>query len=209
MRAETQNIVEAIRKSLKLLGQRMDWETAPHRLEEFNAMIEDGDLWSDPARAQKLMRDRQMLMDKVETYRKIDRDLTDNDTFGANGGSIQRCGSSPPTGYSVNNTDCCNTEPLANPNATTFRTSARTGCGGYDYDCDGMDERRYTAVNACQSSGTCFINRACGNEYDGWSGASIPNCGASANYLSNCVAVPFCGGDICDSTSASRTQSCR
>ncbi|MFP1643431.1 peptide chain release factor 2 [Pontitalea aquivivens] len=78
MRAETLNTVDAIRKSLKLLGQRMDWETAPHRLEEFNAMIEDGDLWSDPARAQKLMRERQMLMDKVETYRKIERDLTDN-----------------------------------------------------------------------------------------------------------------------------------
>jgi len=78
MRAETENTVEAIRKSLKLLGQRMDWETAPHRLEEFNAMIEDGDLWSDPARAQKLMRDRQMLMDKVETYQRIDRELTDN-----------------------------------------------------------------------------------------------------------------------------------
>ena len=78
MRAETQNLVDAIRKSLKLLGQRMDWETAPHRLEEFNAMIEDGDLWSDPTRAQKLMRDRQVLMDKVETYRKIDRELADN-----------------------------------------------------------------------------------------------------------------------------------
>ena len=78
MRSETQNNVEAIRKSLLLLGQRMDWETAPHRLEEFNAMIEDGDLWSDPARAQKLMRDRQVLMDKVETYRRIDRELTDN-----------------------------------------------------------------------------------------------------------------------------------
>jgi len=78
MRAETQNIVEQIRKSLKLLAQRMDWDTAPHRLEEFNAMIEDGDLWSDPARAQKLMRDRQVLLDKVEAYRRIDRDLTDN-----------------------------------------------------------------------------------------------------------------------------------
>ncbi|MGO4854501.1 peptide chain release factor 2 [Phaeovulum sp. W22_SRMD_FR3] len=78
MRAETQNTVEAIRKSLKLLGQRMDWETAPHRLEEFNAMIEDGDLWSDPERAQKLMRERQALMDAVESYRSIDRDLTDN-----------------------------------------------------------------------------------------------------------------------------------
>ena len=78
MRAETQATIEAIRKSLKLLGQRMDWDTAPHRLEEMNAMIEAGDIWNDPARAQKLMRERQMLMDAVETYRRIERDLTDN-----------------------------------------------------------------------------------------------------------------------------------
>ena len=58
--------VEAIRKSLTLLGQRMDWQTAPHRLEEMNAMIEAGDLWSDPARAQKLMRERQALSDAIE-----------------------------------------------------------------------------------------------------------------------------------------------
>ncbi len=78
MRAEMENIAEAIGKSLKLLGQRLDWETAPHRLEEMNAMIEHGDLWSDPARAQKLMRDRQMLMDAIETYKKVERELKDN-----------------------------------------------------------------------------------------------------------------------------------
>ncbi|MDH5528596.1 MAG: peptide chain release factor 2 [Paracoccaceae bacterium] len=78
MRAEMENIADAIEKSLKLLGQRLDWETAPHRLEEMNAMIEDGDLWSDPARAQKLMRDRQMLVDSIETYRKVERELKDN-----------------------------------------------------------------------------------------------------------------------------------
>jgi peptide chain release factor 2 len=78
MRAEMENIAEAVSRTLKLLGQRMDWETAPHRLEEMNAMIEDGDLWSDPARAQKLMRDRQVLIDKVETYRRIERELKDN-----------------------------------------------------------------------------------------------------------------------------------
>lgn len=78
MRAETQATIEAIRKSLKLLGQRMDWETAPHRLEELNAMIEAGDIWSDQARAQKLMRDRQMLNDAVETYRRIETELKDN-----------------------------------------------------------------------------------------------------------------------------------
>ncbi|MBN2741015.1 MAG: peptide chain release factor 2 [Rhodobacteraceae bacterium] len=78
MRAETQNIADAIRKSLTLLGQRMDLETTPHRLEEFNAMIEDPTLWDDQARAQKLMRDRQQLLDKYETYTRIAQELTDN-----------------------------------------------------------------------------------------------------------------------------------
>ncbi|TWI36753.1 peptide chain release factor 2 [Paracoccus sulfuroxidans] len=78
MRAETQATIETIRKSLKLLAQRLDWDTAPHRLEEMNAMIEDGDLWSDPARAQKLMRDRQKLSDAVGTYKLIDTGLKDN-----------------------------------------------------------------------------------------------------------------------------------
>ncbi|WBU57804.1 peptide chain release factor 2 [Paracoccus sediminicola] len=78
MRAETAATVDAIRKSLRLLAQRMDWETAPHRLEELNAMIEDGELWNDPARAQKLMRDRQALSDAVEGYRRIEGDLEAN-----------------------------------------------------------------------------------------------------------------------------------
>jgi peptide chain release factor 2 len=78
MRAETQTLVADIRKSLELLGQRLDWDTAPHRLEEFNAMAEDPDLWNDPARAQKLMRDRQMLVDAMETYRGLKQDLEDN-----------------------------------------------------------------------------------------------------------------------------------
>ncbi|MCA8882699.1 MAG: peptide chain release factor 2 [Rhodobacteraceae bacterium] len=78
MRAEIQNTVAEVRKSLQLLAQRMDWETAPHRLEEFNAMAEDPDLWNDPAKAQKLMRDRQMLVDAVETYKSLGRELDDN-----------------------------------------------------------------------------------------------------------------------------------
>ena len=77
MRSETLNTIDAIRKSLALLGQRMDIETAPHRLEEFDAMTEDPDLWNDPARAQTLMRDRRLLADALETYRKIKQELED------------------------------------------------------------------------------------------------------------------------------------
>ncbi|AXT25763.1 peptide chain release factor 2 [Ruegeria sp. AD91A] len=78
MRAETQNIIAEIEKSLELLAQRMDYETAPHRLEEFNARVEDPNLWDDPEKAQKLMRERQMLVDAIETYESIKTDLSDN-----------------------------------------------------------------------------------------------------------------------------------
>ena len=78
MRAETQKNVEKIEKSLDLLGQRLDWETAPHRLEEFNARVEDPNLWDDPQAAQKLMRDRQFLVDAMETYTSIKQELSDN-----------------------------------------------------------------------------------------------------------------------------------
>ena len=77
MRSETQSSVDAIEKSLGLLRQRMGWDTAKHRLEEFNAMAEDPDLWNEPARARKLMRERQMLADSIETYEGIRRELND------------------------------------------------------------------------------------------------------------------------------------
>ncbi len=78
MRAETQNTVEAIGKSLQLLKERVGWDTARHRLEEFNAMVEDPDLWNDQAKAQKLMRDRQKLADQIALVEEIERELSDN-----------------------------------------------------------------------------------------------------------------------------------
>ncbi len=77
MRAEIQNIAAEIEKSLELLRQRMDWETVPHRLEEFNARVEAPDLWDDPQKAQKLMQDRQALVDAVGVHDGIEQDLKD------------------------------------------------------------------------------------------------------------------------------------
>ena len=78
MRAEIENIVGDIRKSLDLLAQRMNWETAQHRLEEFNAMSEDPKLWDDPEKAQKLMRERQALVDAMGNFTGLSQDLQDN-----------------------------------------------------------------------------------------------------------------------------------
>lgn len=78
MRAELQNTVEAIEKSLALLAQRMNRDTAAHRLEEFNARVEDPTLWDNPEAAQKLMRDRQLLVDAMASYDSISQELSDN-----------------------------------------------------------------------------------------------------------------------------------
>ncbi|GAA6195471.1 MULTISPECIES: peptide chain release factor 2 [Pseudophaeobacter] len=78
MRAETQNTVAEIEKSLELLAQRLNWETAEYRLEEFNARVEDPNLWDDAEAAQKLMRERQNLVDAIDTYKGIKQDLADN-----------------------------------------------------------------------------------------------------------------------------------
>lgn len=78
MRAEIETLASEIHNSLELLAQRMDWNTAEFRLEEFNAMSEDPGLWSDPDKAQKLMRERQALVDAMKTYSGLKQDLTDN-----------------------------------------------------------------------------------------------------------------------------------
>ena len=78
MRAEMTNVMGAIEKSLGLLAKRLDYETAPYRLEEFNALIENPSLWDDQKRAQKLMRDRQLLVDAISIYEGIKQGLSDD-----------------------------------------------------------------------------------------------------------------------------------
>jgi peptide chain release factor 2 len=78
MRAETENIISQINGSLDLLKQRVGWETAEHRLEEFNALSEDPDLWNDADKAQKLMRERQKLSDAIDACKSIETELSDN-----------------------------------------------------------------------------------------------------------------------------------
>ena len=56
----------------------MDWDTASHRLEEFNARVEDPNLWDKPEQAQKLMRERQTLVDAMEGHNQIRDDLSYN-----------------------------------------------------------------------------------------------------------------------------------
>ena len=78
MRAELQNIVEKIKKSLILLAQRMDLDSVNHRLEEFNALSESPEFWNDQKKAQKLMRERQILVSQIETYKNLSLELQEH-----------------------------------------------------------------------------------------------------------------------------------
>lgn len=146
----------------------------------------------------------------------------DGDGFGA-GALGYFCGANPPSGRSSNNTDCCDTDNRAKPGGT-FQTTARVGCGGYDFDCVGGETQQYAQGNACATTGTCGGSMVCpgaaGNE-TGWQGAT-PSCGTTATYVTacastivtGCAAGSVCGMDpglcsACQRTTTSRTQGCR
>ncbi|MCY4303633.1 MAG: peptide chain release factor 2 [Aestuariivita sp.] len=78
MRSEIQQIVNDINRSLDLLARRMNRESALHRMEEFNARVEDPRIWDDPLSARQLMRDRQLLLDAIENYDNIQSELSDH-----------------------------------------------------------------------------------------------------------------------------------
>ena len=71
MRAEIQNIVSEIENSLELL--RSGWDGRPRSTgwRSSTRASRIPNLWDDPAKAQKLMRDRQALVDAMETHDTI------------------------------------------------------------------------------------------------------------------------------------------
>ncbi|MBV8565819.1 MAG: peptide chain release factor 2 [Methylobacteriaceae bacterium] len=77
MRAEAEAHVEAIKQSMGLLRRHLDVDTATRRLAELTAKAEDPNLWSDPDAAQKIMRERTELEDRLGSLARLDRDLED------------------------------------------------------------------------------------------------------------------------------------
>ncbi|MFZ1965074.1 MAG: peptide chain release factor 2 [Roseiarcus sp.] len=81
MRAEAEQLTETIKQSVGLLRRHLDVDAATRRLAELNAKSENPALWSDPEAAQKLMRERTMLEDRLGSLAKIERDLDDATTL--------------------------------------------------------------------------------------------------------------------------------
>ena len=81
MRAEITALSAEIRQSLGLLRARLDWPGVADRLARLDAEAEAPDLWSDPQRAQTLLRARQRLVRSVEGCRDIERRLEDSEAL--------------------------------------------------------------------------------------------------------------------------------
>ncbi|MFN0263336.1 peptide chain release factor 2 [Tepidamorphus sp. 3E244] len=77
MRAEFQSMVDEIRESVTLLRRHLDWDAALKRLEDLNAQAEDPDLWNDSEAAQATMRERQQLVDHIDSIKRFQQELDD------------------------------------------------------------------------------------------------------------------------------------
>lgn len=77
MRAEIAAQKERYLKAIKLLKERLNWEEAVERLDELNALTADADLWDDPARAQKLMSERNILAANLSDVSALETQVKD------------------------------------------------------------------------------------------------------------------------------------
>jgi len=83
--------------------------------------------------------------------------------------------------------DCCDSDANAKPYQTSYFTTERIGCGGYNYSCDpwaGQPEKQWTITGNCP---TCYweAEGICGQTFwgnVGWDGA-VPACGVSLDYI--------------------------
>ncbi|WP_139223496.1 peptide chain release factor 2 [Methylocapsa palsarum] len=81
MRAEAEALVLAIKQSMGLLRRHLDVDSSTRRLAELNARVEDPDLWNDSEAAQKIMRERTELEDRLGSIRRFETELDDAATL--------------------------------------------------------------------------------------------------------------------------------
>ncbi|WP_374545938.1 peptide chain release factor 2 [Rhodoblastus sp.] len=77
MRAEAVSLVEQIKQSVGLLRRHLDVESSTRRLAELNAKSEEQNFWDDPENAQKLMRERTDLEERLGSVERLERELED------------------------------------------------------------------------------------------------------------------------------------
>ena len=78
MSAETEHKADAIRSSLSLLRQHLDWEKSQARLAELQVLAEDQNLWNNQQKAQSVMREKNSLEVMINAVNEIAKQLDDS-----------------------------------------------------------------------------------------------------------------------------------
>ena len=128
----------------------------------------------------------------------------DYDEDGYGDPTKSQCLSSPTGLYtSTNGNDCWDYNADAKPGQTGYFGQDR-GDASYDYDCDGQQEKLYTAVGSCE-----LVVNSC-NYNIGWSGGTVPSCGSTKGWITACeFQFDFNNGSTCIEDAPSRTQTCQ
>jgi cysteine-rich repeat protein len=133
----------------------------------------------------------------------------DDDDDGYGDTSTAVCAATAPTSdYVSTDGDCCDINFDVNPGVTGWFTEA-FWCGStlvdFDYDCSGVEERRWTSIGSCtwdSATGACI-------HVAGWlvgSGTGVPACGTHGSWLGGCIVG---GTGVCNNGAVtSRLQQC-
>jgi hypothetical protein len=99
----------------------------------------------------------------------------------------------------TNKTDCCDSDNRTKVGAGSWYSS-RNNCSSFDYNCDGVEQKYYTAVpdSGC---GICFFC-GCYASANGWKQSPVPSCGDTAAYYTHC-------NWVCEQQTSDRTQICQ
>jgi len=114
------------------------------------------------------------------------------DQDGDGEGGTPTCYCTKPANAMETLTDCCDTEASAYPGQTAFFTAPRAGCGGWDYDCNTVEQK--------ETEASCVFGQCKG---EGWF-SPTPACGAAAKWCTNCDSCGWCFGTPKDKTMACR-----
>ncbi len=96
--------------------------------------------------------------------------------------------------------DCCDTDANAKPGQTAYFAAPRSGCGGWDYNCDTVISLGFpnqSGFPICQGSTPPCIPVA-----PGWQNLPIPSCNTTRSDYRDCAAS-------CAAGTFTVTQTCR
>jgi hypothetical protein len=123
----------------------------------------------------------------------------DGDGYGAKASpGVFAC--AQPNGYVTNNLDCADGDDRARPNQTTPQTQAAIGLTSgppFDFNCDGIETKQWTAWGLCNMADTC-LGAGSSNH---WLGDTVPKCGETRTWILSC-------SSRCIPTSIQKTQEC-